>query len=117
MKCKKHNRKHPARWIKPLKETPKNVSKGCVHCGQLSLRLLMTFSMEWTDYFLQRDNKIVRFVPDGKVKMTMRKIEATARVHPYCNWTLFFLSGLYDITYQRQGKNNWVAIKKGKGYA
>src|SRR3990167_2894670 len=99
MKCKKHL----ARRIKPLKDTPKNRSKGCVNCGELLLRLPMTYNLELTDYLLRDDNVIFfKDYESGKrIRIIMRKIEALARRHPYCNWKLFFLRPLYSVTYQR----------------
>jgi hypothetical protein len=47
----------------------------------------------------------------------LRSIEYRARLDPDRDWRVFFDGPLVGEEYQRQGKNNWVLIKRTDGFA
>lgn len=45
------------------------------------------------------------------------ELEKIARKKPKHNWRVELISAFESLTYQRQGRNKWVLIETGKGYA
>lgn len=43
--------------------------------------------------------------------------EAAANADPKHDWRVHFYAPLYEAVYQRQGKERWVLIEKGQGFA
>ena len=43
--------------------------------------------------------------------------ELLAQREPDADWRLCFFAPLYEAEYQRQGKEKWVLIRKGLGFA
>ena len=52
-----------------------------------------------------------------KKQRTLMFIELQARKDNKSDWRLHNIMPLHEEEYQRQGKNNWVMIKKGLGFA
>ena len=50
-------------------------------------------------------------------KATLMRFENLARKAPDHDWRILFVSAMSDRTYQRQGKNCWVLVEKGQGFA
>jgi hypothetical protein len=44
-------------------------------------------------------------------------IEIRARLQPECDWQAVLDLPMRSAVYQRQGKNKWVLIKTGRGFA
>jgi hypothetical protein len=45
------------------------------------------------------------------------ELEKIARKKPKHDWRVELISAFESLTYQRQGRNKWVLIEVGKGYA
>lgn len=113
--------------VKPLERTAQNVSKGCLNCGQLQIRASMHLKLyqEFGGHHVTRNGRLFympeqstvqKEVPWNKRK-TLMYVENRARKHPKSDFRLFVDMPLYGAVYQRQGKNNWVLIKKTNGFA
>lgn len=48
---------------------------------------------------------------------TARDLELIARRKPKKDWRVELISAFESLTYQRQGRNKWVLVKIGKGFA
>lgn len=48
---------------------------------------------------------------------TVMDVERIARKMIKKDWQIWFISAFQDLTYQRQGRNKWVLVEIGKGYA
>lgn len=53
----------------------------------------------------------------GETARRLKHFEALARKDPDHDWSVFLNLPLYDATYQRHGKNKWVLVRKGNGFA
>ena len=109
--------------IKPITEPH---SKGCLNCGYMPVKLPMNYKIiqGFGGAYITKNGKLY-YMPDDwdgtkegwKKAKTLMYIELRARKEPKANWRLVNLMALHDEVYQRQGKNNWVLIKKGMGFA
>lgn len=112
--------------LKPLKNTFKNRSKGCLICGLLPIKLPMNYKLieGFGDNYITKNNKIF-FRSDSwdgtkeswKKARTLMWIENKARKDPNADWRVINIAPLHGEVYQRQGRNNWVLVKKDKGFA
>lgn len=114
--------------LKPLPNTWANISKGRLNCGTSKVKMPMNYKlfMGFGGDTIYKDGKVF-YQPemwrDGTVGDAMKKnkslmwVELQARKSPNSDWRLKQDNPLYDKTYQRQGKNNWVLVKKGNGFA
>lgn len=48
---------------------------------------------------------------------TLGRYELLAQNEPDADWRCSFFAPLYEAEYQRQGKERWVLIRKGLGFA
>jgi len=48
---------------------------------------------------------------------TLQWVENQARKSPNNDWRLIFANPLWGAVYQRQGKNNWILVKRNNGFA
>jgi hypothetical protein len=48
---------------------------------------------------------------------TARDLELIARKRSQKDWRVELISAFESLTYQRQGRNKWVLVEVGKGYA
>lgn len=104
---------------------------GCLNCSAREMRQdrksdPITISMHtrmyngfggWT---ILRDNKCFYMGPTDKEFYeypTLMKFENEARKDPDHDWRAECFLPLRDATYQRQGKNTWILIKSGRGFA
>lgn len=69
---------------------------------------------------ITKNKKIIYFEP-ANIKFEdapkLRKFEKMAREEPNTDWRYKLDLPLRSAEYQRQGKNNWVLIKSGQGFA
>jgi hypothetical protein len=119
-------RKGKMKRLKPLENTFKNMSKGCLNCGLAPIKLPMNYRIVqgFGGAHIMRNGKIY-YWPDNwdgspeswKKQKTLMSIENTARKSPRDDWRLENCQPLHFEEYQRQGKNNWVMVKKNMGFA
>jgi hypothetical protein len=112
--------------LKPLEDNYKNRTKGCLNCGQVDIKLPMNYRIVqgFGGSHIMKGKKIF-FWPDNwdgsreewKRQKTLKWVENQARKQPRCDWKLINNQPLHYEEYQRQGKNNWVLVKKGMGFA
>ena len=114
------------RKLKPLKNTLKARGKGCLNCSLVPQVLPMNYKIVqgfggshvvcdgnvfyWPDPW---DGNTVSW----KKQKTLMSIELKARKKPDSDWRLVVDQPLYYKEYQRQGRNNWVLVKSGNGFA
>lgn len=112
------------RKAKPLFLIPPIKSKHirCLNCSHTESILPLTTVLYhgfggWTisvnniQFFQQRNNTEYDAAP------ILKKIERVARQYPHHDWRANVNLPLRDAEYQRQGKNKWVLIKTGPGFA
>jgi hypothetical protein len=66
---------------------------------------------------LKRDGQWVESYFDYEKCPTFRRFENVARKDPDHDWQVQVDGPLSDVTYQRHGLNEWVAVAKGMGFA
>lgn len=95
---------------------------GCLNCGfteqKLSMRTrLYMGSGGW--YITKNDE--VYFTENSDKEYdearTLSYIERRAKLEPECDWRAHLDLPLRSAVYQRQGKNKWMLIEKGQGFA
>lgn len=111
--------------LKQLEDNFKNRSKGCLICGTTPIKLPMNYKILYAfgGAYITRNGKTYYF-PDNwdgtklglKKHKTLMTFELKARKNK-ADWRLVNDVPLHDEVYQRQGKNNWVLVKKGIGFA
>ena len=102
---------------------------GCLNCGGGEMRVAeaeITAPMTTRIYggfggwHISRDGKTV-YSPSGDKEwhewLTLMTFENMARKDPDHDWRAELITALRDATYQRQGKNRWVLIASGPGFA
>jgi len=102
---------------------------GCLNCGGGEMRkrpTCITAPMTTRIYggfggwAIKRDGKTV-FQPLTDAEWadfpTLMTFENMARKDPDHDWRAEFVSPMRDATYQRQGRNFWVLIASGPGFA
>lgn len=103
---------------KQLKTQPNN----CVHCPpsytqlKMSEKIIAGFG---TTMILKNKKVIYSEKPnlEWEDAPTLMKFENMARKSPQADWRYILNLPLRDAEYQRQGKNKWVLIKTGMGFA
>jgi hypothetical protein len=101
-------------WLAPL--PGRHV--GCLTCGfkASKLRLSSILGVGCGIVVVTCDDATV-WADDSETER-LRRFEHMARCLPdTADWRVRFHGPLSDVTYQRQGKNNWVLVKTGKGFA
>ena len=102
---------------------------GCLNCGGGEMRrdgerilANMRTRLYGPECVIRRDDALW-FSPaygDGVAwadNPTLMSIEHKARNEPNHDWRFAFRAALRDATYQRQGRNEWVLVESGDGYA
>lgn len=113
--------------LKPLENKWENVSKGCLNCGAssikapMNMRLYQSFgghhvTKDGKDFFMPQQETVSNPVKWEEWK-TLQYVENRARKYPRSDFRLIAEMPLYRKEWQRQGKNNWVMIKSGNGFA
>lgn len=103
---------------KPIEGGP----SGCLHCGytheslKMNSRLLAGFGAA---FIMKNTETVYNESPNIKWEdaPTLMKFENMARKDPDNDWRFHLVLPLREATYQRQGKNHWVLIEKGLGFA
>lgn len=99
----------------------KPASKGCLLCGVNPVQLKMNYriGIGFGLAGVTRDGEMVWCETNEEwLKLpTLMKFENMARKESDCDWRVVIQAPLYDVTYQRQGHNLWVLVKKGMGFA
>jgi len=108
--------------LKPIKEPQ---FKGCLICGTVNPRLRMSTQLEvgFGDVCIYKDGMQVfssydhRNEKTGWCEETANVAEDMACKDEDHDWRIKFDAPLYSAVYQRQGKNNWLLVEKGDGFA
>ena len=102
---------------------------GCLNCGAGEMRggkVEITATMRTRIYggfggwHIEKDGE-VQFRPPQHLEWekypTLMKFENMARKDPDHDWRAVAFLPLRDATYQRHGRNRWVLISSGPGFA
>ena len=102
----------------------KNVHTGCLLCSttrhpKVSMRRKICGDF---DYISKNGKEVYSGIWDGSEYQwdnapTLMKFENMARKDPGADWRYTRITALHDEEYQRQGRNLWVMVKSGMGYA
>lgn len=109
--------------FKKLKPVPKDkVHIGCLHCSTVQYPKASMRTKIWGEIeTITCDGEEIfttKFDDENYAKSpTLMTFENMARKKPDSDWRYIHMTALHDEEYQRQGKNNWVMVKSGKGYA
>ena len=121
---------HKQRGCSMKKEKPcTKPHVGCLNCGggemkrghgKITANLRTRIYNGCGGWTITKNKKIV-YAPHGDLEYneypTLMKFENMARKDPYNDWRAECMLPLRDATYQRRGKNEWVLIKFGRGFA
>ena len=99
-----------------------DVHIGCLNCSTTQWPKVSMLRKIWGEGTIIKNNKTVydaRMENDVSWENapTLMKFENMARKDPDADWRYEHISALHEEEYQRQGKNNWVMIRSGMGYA
>ena len=109
------------KW-KKLKPYEGEVWQGCLNCppvlrkAKMHMRIAVGFGMAC----VTKDDKIIFSESpemDWKDIPTLMKFENMARKDPNHDWRAALNAPMRDRMYQRQGRNEWVLVKSGQGFA
>lgn len=93
----------------------------CLNCPPIepTLSLKARIAVGFGFAALLRDSKAVwvESNQDWNKCLSVRAAEARARKHPRSDWRIVLDGPLHGETYQRQGRNRWVLVKKTQGFA
>ena len=103
---------------KPLETT----SGGCLNCppSYASIKMNTKIIVGFGDAQILKNGELIYNAPpnleweDAKTLMTF---ENMARKDPNHDWRYWYYAPLREALYQRQGRNEWVLIKTGLGFA
>lgn len=104
-------------WLlPPLEHAPHS---GCLTCGSKPLRVKLNARLHagFGVTALSRDGEWVESYFDYEKCPTFRRFENVARKDPDHDWRVKVDGPLSDVTYQRHGPNEWVAVASGLGFA
>lgn len=92
---------------------------GCLNCRSKPLRVKMNVRLHagFGVTALVRDGDWVESHYDYEACPTFMHFENVARKDPGHDWRVRVDGPLSDVTYQRHGRNEWVAVEKGMGFA
>src|SRR5690349_12611150 len=98
--------------LPPLEHAPRS---GCLNCGSKPLRVKMNARLHagFGVTTLKRDGETVEQHFEYETCPTFMHFENVARKDPGRDWRVRVDSPLSDVTYQRHGWNEWVAVEKG----
>lgn len=102
---------------------------GCLNCGagemksdkkKITARMNTRIYNGFGGWTITKNGKLIFMGEQDKEfheYPTLMKFENMARKDPNHDWRAECFLPLRDATYQRQGKNEWVLIKSGPGFA
>jgi len=110
------------KWIKlpPYKGKP---FQGCANCKPIEriADLNMIIAVGFGIAQVQKNGKVIYSEPVNPKSendfKTLKEIEAKAQKDPDNDYRLILNAPLRNNEYQRQGKNKWVLINSGIGFA
>ena len=105
--------------LKPLTKKD-TVHIGCLNCSTACRGITMKRRIWGEHDSIIKDRELVYLVDpaeDFEDAPTLMTFENLARKDPDHDWRYYHLTALYDETYQRQGRNLWLLVKSGPGYA
>lgn len=109
------------KWIK-LAPYEGKIHQGCLNCppvlskAKMYTRIAVGFGFAG----IKKDSKVIFSEDpqqDWKDIPTLMKFENMARKDPNHDWRLILDAPLRSREYQRHGKNQWVLVKSGQGFA
>lgn len=105
-------------WQKlpPLEYPPHS---GCLNCGSKPLRVPLRYNPHpgFGMVTLLRNGEAVETQVDYEKATTFIHFENVARRDPDHDWRVVSDGPLSDVTWQRHGPKEWVAVAKGLGFA
>lgn len=95
---------------------------GCLNCGYTHSKLSMHHKIiaGFGDAIITKNDKYVYQEPpnmEWEDAPTLMRFENRARKEPDCDWRFSLNLPLRSAIYQRHGKNEWVLIETGMGFA
>ncbi len=95
---------------------------GCLNCGYTYTKLSMRGKIiaGFGGAIITKNSLTIYNEPpeiEWETAPTLMKFENMARKDPDCDWRFSLDLPLRSATYQRHGKNEWVLIEKGMGFA
>lgn len=108
-------------YYKPALTEP--CHSGCSHCADKPIvaRMDMYLAVGFGVCYVLKDREEIyndrRWDEEKEDYPTLGQYELLAQADPDHNWQARFYAPLYSATYQRQGKEHWVLIEKGQGFA
>jgi len=95
--------------------------QGCLHAGLARevLPLRYELAVGFGAVTLTRNRKTIWSGDEAFAERpkTVRWAETQAAKDPTADWRLFFDAPLSSRLYRRQGRNRWVLVKQGNGFA
>lgn len=105
-------------WTKlpPLAHAPHS---GCLNCAPKPLRVPLRYNPHpgFGMVTLTKDGKEVEYQVDYEKSTTFIHFENVASKDPDHDWRVRSDGPLADMTWQRHGPKEWVAVEKGLGFA
>lgn len=106
-------------------ETPltEPASSGCSHCPDKPVVAPMDslLAVGFGSCTVTKNGDVVydeqRWDVEKEDYPTLGRYELLAQSEPDADWRMEKYAPLYEVEYQRQGKENWVLIRKGLGFA
>ena len=98
------------------------IHQGCLHCGVVTTTadLGLHVSVGFGFAGIKKDGQVIYSEPynaEWDKIPTLRKFERMAQKDPDHDWRLILEAPLRSRVYQRHGKNEWVLIASGQGFA
>ena len=92
---------------------------GCLNCGPKPLRVPLRYNPHpgFGCVTLSRDGEVVWSCYRAEDSRTFITFERRAAADPEHDWRVFIDGPLSDVTYQRHGPKEWVAVERGMGFA
>lgn len=96
-----------------------HVHSGCLTCGPKPTTVKLRYNPHpgFGLVTLLRDGETVESWIHYETSRTFVTFEKRAKADPDHDWRVRVDGPLYDVTYQRHGPKEWVAVEKGLGFA
>ncbi len=105
--------------LKPYKD---KIHQGCLSCPPVlrKAKMYTRIAVGFGYAGVEKDGKSIfaeKFGMNWEDLPTLMKFENMARKDPNHDWQLILDAPLRSRIYQRHGRNNWVLVKSGQGFA